>query len=86
MELAAGLVFMTAGMLVVLYGVVEIMSSGCTAPPAAAFGGCWNGFSWYFVVLGAFLFFVGLFWSIVGGFRKGRTTGVPPANPRSVEQ
>jgi uncharacterized membrane protein len=83
LELAAGLILMTAALLVVLDGVVGIVNSGCTGPPSnAATESCWGTTSGYFVVLGVILYAVGLILSIVGGFRKSTSSGVSTAEPR----
>ena len=82
-ELAAGLGFMTSALLVLLYSIVSIVNSECSTPAVGAMGGCWNGPSGYFVVLGVLLFVVGLFWSIVGGLRRGRIHGSSSPNLRA---
>ena len=82
LELAVGLAFITAGMLLVLYGVIEILSSSCSAPaPGTAFDGCWNGDAGYFVILGAILSVIGLFWSITGRVRGSRNQLGTRASP-----
>ena len=87
-ELAAGLVLMTVGVLVVRDGVVGIVNSRCGSlyPAGVASTGCWSTLPGYFVVMGVILYAVGLVFSVLGGLRRSKITPISPGDPQPTRR